>query len=221
MYIERGGLTLVAGLTIVATLNVSAENIDPANDGSQYAWAENVGWINFSPSTAGVDIDPQTGMAFVSFGPCPGCAECAELHGFADLAAFDAAYEAGKVSDEGSFSWRSCGICNTSLGGDRHVWHGVHPDACIEDAKSAMRWLRQHAVELCLDPARQLCRLRRLDGDQIVKCRSVQCCYNLSARLRNPTDYFRGVPSLPGGISWVHSFRAERQKHVLSNTKSV
>jgi hypothetical protein len=27
-----------------------AENIDPDNDGSQYAWGENVGWINFEPS---------------------------------------------------------------------------------------------------------------------------------------------------------------------------
>lgn len=27
-----------------------AENIDPDNDGSQYAWGENVGWINFQPS---------------------------------------------------------------------------------------------------------------------------------------------------------------------------
>ena len=26
-----------------------------------YAWAENAGWINFSPATAGVVIDPQTG----------------------------------------------------------------------------------------------------------------------------------------------------------------
>src|SRR3989304_804962 len=27
-----------------------AENIDPDNNGSQYAWGENVGWINFEPS---------------------------------------------------------------------------------------------------------------------------------------------------------------------------
>src|SRR4030067_1169647 len=27
-----------------------AENIDPDNDGSQYAYGENVGWINFEPS---------------------------------------------------------------------------------------------------------------------------------------------------------------------------
>jgi acetyl esterase/lipase len=32
--------------------------------------------------------------------------------------------------------------------------HGVLPDACVEDAKSAVRWLRQHADELCIDPAR-------------------------------------------------------------------
>lgn len=30
-----------------------AENIDPDNDGSQYAWGENVGWINFEPSSQG------------------------------------------------------------------------------------------------------------------------------------------------------------------------
>jgi acetyl esterase/lipase len=32
--------------------------------------------------------------------------------------------------------------------------HGVTPDACVEDAKSAVRWLRGHAAELCIDPAR-------------------------------------------------------------------
>jgi acetyl esterase len=32
--------------------------------------------------------------------------------------------------------------------------HGVTPDACVEDAKSAIRWLRQNATELCIDPAR-------------------------------------------------------------------
>jgi hypothetical protein len=27
-----------------------AENIDPCDDGSQYAWAENIGWVNFEPN---------------------------------------------------------------------------------------------------------------------------------------------------------------------------
>lgn len=35
---------------ILLPLIASAENIDPENDGSQYAWGENVGWINFEPS---------------------------------------------------------------------------------------------------------------------------------------------------------------------------
>ena len=30
--------------------NLAAENIDPCNDGSQYAYGENVGWLNFEPS---------------------------------------------------------------------------------------------------------------------------------------------------------------------------
>ncbi len=32
-----------------------AENIDPASDGSQYAWAENVGWMNVEPNGDGGD----------------------------------------------------------------------------------------------------------------------------------------------------------------------
>ena len=35
---------------LVFCTSVFAENIDPANDDSQYAWGENVGWINFQPS---------------------------------------------------------------------------------------------------------------------------------------------------------------------------
>jgi len=30
-----------------------AENIDPGGDGSKYAWAENIGWINAEPSGNG------------------------------------------------------------------------------------------------------------------------------------------------------------------------
>jgi acetyl esterase len=32
--------------------------------------------------------------------------------------------------------------------------HGVTPDACVEDAKSAVRWLRQNASTLGIDPGR-------------------------------------------------------------------
>jgi hypothetical protein len=37
-------------ILIFFPLIASAGNIDPDNDGSQYAWGENVGWINFEPS---------------------------------------------------------------------------------------------------------------------------------------------------------------------------
>jgi len=37
-----------------------AENVDPAGDGSQYAWGENSGWVNAEPSgNAGPGIDVQ------------------------------------------------------------------------------------------------------------------------------------------------------------------
>ncbi|MHC4575587.1 MAG: hypothetical protein ACYS76_15950 [Planctomycetota bacterium] len=45
-------LQIVAFLTLVAfwTALASAENIDPNDDGSQYAYGENVGWFNFEPN---------------------------------------------------------------------------------------------------------------------------------------------------------------------------
>src|SRR4030042_756352 len=41
---------LIIGSIIFWDKVAFAENIDPDNDGSQYAWGENVGWINFEPS---------------------------------------------------------------------------------------------------------------------------------------------------------------------------
>ncbi len=38
---------------LVVELTPSPENIDPANDGSQYTWGENVGWINAEPGGNG------------------------------------------------------------------------------------------------------------------------------------------------------------------------
>lgn len=32
--------------------------------------------------------------------------------------------------------------------------HGVKPDSCVEDAKAAVRWVREHAGELGIDPRR-------------------------------------------------------------------
>ena len=47
-------LLAVAGALVWGiTAPLLAENIDPANDASQYAWAENVGWVNAEPSGDG------------------------------------------------------------------------------------------------------------------------------------------------------------------------
>ncbi len=45
-------VVLVASI-LLACGAAFAENIDPANDGSKYAWAENLGWINLRPQGAG------------------------------------------------------------------------------------------------------------------------------------------------------------------------
>jgi len=47
-------------LLVLAASLAAAENIDPGDDGSQYAWGENVGWINAEPSGdsgPGVQVD--------------------------------------------------------------------------------------------------------------------------------------------------------------------
>jgi len=44
------GPVFLAGLLMFWSVNLYAENIDPNEDGSQYAYAENTGWWNFEPS---------------------------------------------------------------------------------------------------------------------------------------------------------------------------
>ena len=46
-------LVLLAIVILLAGSVALAENIDPGGDGSKYAWAENLGWINLRPSGAG------------------------------------------------------------------------------------------------------------------------------------------------------------------------
>jgi hypothetical protein len=53
----RSPALLLAALALIAVLGAAvalAENIDPSNDGSQYAWGENVGWLNAEPSGDGM-----------------------------------------------------------------------------------------------------------------------------------------------------------------------
>lgn len=45
-------------ITLFFSGSIYAENIDPLNNSSQYAWGENVGWLNFEPILgAGVTVD--------------------------------------------------------------------------------------------------------------------------------------------------------------------
>jgi hypothetical protein len=60
-------LAMAAILMLFFCNTVSAENIDPDNDSSQWAWGENVGWFNFEPSEGpGVTVgdDYVTGYAW-------------------------------------------------------------------------------------------------------------------------------------------------------------
>ena len=56
-------LSLVLGSGFGATF---AENIDPDDDGSQYAYGENIGWLNFKPSLGpGVTVTDDMVTGFV------------------------------------------------------------------------------------------------------------------------------------------------------------
>jgi len=44
-------LSVLLAVVFIIPLPAIAENIDPDNDGSQYAYGENVGWINWEPNT--------------------------------------------------------------------------------------------------------------------------------------------------------------------------
>jgi hypothetical protein len=59
------GCVACAVILIVAAGRAYAGNIDPGNQGDQYAWGENVGWINFKPGQGpGVTV---TGIGLTGF----------------------------------------------------------------------------------------------------------------------------------------------------------
>ncbi len=51
--VSRWILSGVLILAAVEAASIRAENIDPGSDGSKYAWAENLGWINAQPNGPG------------------------------------------------------------------------------------------------------------------------------------------------------------------------
>ena len=59
-------IMLIATGMIIHWGITEAENIDPDNDGSQYSWGENVGWLNWEPITGhGVQIDDYQCTGFI------------------------------------------------------------------------------------------------------------------------------------------------------------
>ncbi|AQQ09299.1 hypothetical protein L21SP3_01102 [Sedimentisphaera cyanobacteriorum] len=59
-------LSALAFLILAAGFFCFAENIDPYQDGSQYAWSVNAGWLNFQPAQgSGVQVSSDSVQGFV------------------------------------------------------------------------------------------------------------------------------------------------------------
>jgi len=56
MKLEASIITVLLAILLLLANFASAENIDPYEDGSQYAYGENVGWLNFEPNVAGPNV---------------------------------------------------------------------------------------------------------------------------------------------------------------------
>ena len=63
-------------------------------------------------------------LKFVSTGLCPDCEDCASLFDVT-IKELNHGIENGNLFDEGSFSWSPCNDCNTSLGGNSYIAHGI------------------------------------------------------------------------------------------------
>jgi len=50
MKLEASIINILQVVFLLSAGLVSAKNIDPCNDGSQYAYGENIGWLNFEPN---------------------------------------------------------------------------------------------------------------------------------------------------------------------------
>lgn len=64
-------------------------------------------------------------LNFVSSGLCPNCQECANTFGYDNIDQYNQAVECGNLFDESSFSWSPCDDCNTNLGGNSYIAHGI------------------------------------------------------------------------------------------------
>ena len=66
MFIKGTKLTAAVLCTVLASATLFAENIDPYDSNSQFAYGENVGWMNFEPNTGdGVQVAPDKLTGYV------------------------------------------------------------------------------------------------------------------------------------------------------------
>jgi hypothetical protein len=70
------------------------------------------------------------------------CEQCQDNHGFCCEHSANHAWENGKVCDEGSFSWYSCDLCGSHIGGDRFPAHFFEDD----DHRKTL-----YHIEVCVD----------------------------------------------------------------------
>jgi len=71
-------------------------------------------------------------------GICGACESCQSAYGLGEDELTEGV-EDGTIPDEGGFSWQSCEVCGSSLGGDRYAAHGIaangdilHYDICCD-----------------------------------------------------------------------------------------
>ncbi|MFC1591393.1 hypothetical protein ACFL43_02595 [Thermodesulfobacteriota bacterium] len=93
-YLIKHLMALIPALVfLLSPAGHAVENIDPGNDGHQYAWGENAGWFNFEPGSGPgvtVDDDALTGFAWgenigwINLSPtdCTGCGVINDGNGY-------------------------------------------------------------------------------------------------------------------------------------------
>jgi len=67
-------------------------------------------------------------LKFISTGLCPGCLICMDNYGYDSIEEFNNQVDSGEIFDEGAFSWSPCDLCQTSLGGNSYISHGIDID---------------------------------------------------------------------------------------------
>jgi len=69
--------------------------------------------------------DNTEGLTNFSSGACTGCKECREDYGY------DEEKESWECEPEPGFSWASCNVCGSGLGGNRYPVHALHKDEIL------------------------------------------------------------------------------------------